>query len=114
MAGKLKASQLAKLRFLLCAHDLTACFFIGNTVRVGTGFCVLAQVFEVFRHAVIEKGQTVIEQRSRGKKFACMIVPQHTEVAEMSVFIVNQRIKDKYTAKLIIESITQIPVIIEA
>ena len=108
-----EAHHLAKLRLLPCAHHLFADLLIGNPVRVGTGFSVFFQPFEIIGHSEIEQRQSVVENGGGGDNLPGVVIPENAEVPEMSVLIIDEGVENKHTAKLLIEIITQSFVVIQ-
>ena len=90
--------------------------FLGNLIerhvkRRQTALCVSLKVGKVIRHSEVEERQPVIKNRSKSVRLIGLVVHHQTKVVQMSVSIVNQRVKNHHiteSIEVISAQITQI------
>ena len=109
-----EADQPADLHLLLGSHYLLADLLIGDTVGIGTGLCIFREIFEIVGHGKVEQGEPVIEDGCGGKNCSCVVVPQQPKVSEVPILVVDQGIEHQHTAKLLIEIVAQVFVVVKA
>ena len=88
--------------------------FLGNLIernvkRRQTALCVSFQIGEVICHGKVEKRQPVVKNRSKSVWLIGLVFHHQTEVVQMPVGVVNQRIKDHHIAECIEIIFAKIP-----
>ena len=99
---------------MLGSHYLLADLLIGDTVGIGTGLCIFREIFEIVGHGKVEQGEPVIEDGRGGKNCSCVVVSQQPKVFEVPILVVDQGIENQHTAKLLIEIVAQVFVVVKA
>ena len=96
MPLKPEADQASQLITLFGPHNFPTDVFIRDTVWIGACFGILVKMRIVVRHSEIEERDSVIENRSSADDLSGMIIPQNTEIAKMTVFVVDDGIENEH------------------
>ena len=91
-----EADELSQLPGLDGSHDLLADTLKTDAVGRPTGLGIGVQILEILWHGEVEQGHPIVKHRRRAGDLHGVVVPQDAEVAEMSVLIIDHRIKHQH------------------
>ena len=98
---KPKTDHAPELFFLAASHDFCTDLFVWDVIRIGAGFRIFIEIFIILFSGIAEQGKSIVKNGSGSDDFTAVIIPQNTEIPEMPVFIVNQRIENQHAADLL-------------
>ena len=103
VAGEAEVDQFPQLFALAVGHECCGKLSEGRaeirTAGLGVGF----EVTEVILHREREQRHAVVEDRRKRARLIGTVVDQQSEVAEVPVDVIHQRVEDHHVAERLIE-----------
>ena len=103
VACELEVGELTELFALMVGHECSNEFIERHVVGGKTACSILLQVGEIVLHGEWEERKAVVEKRSELHWFVALVVNDKTEIAEVTIRVVNERIEHHHIAKRLIE-----------
>ena len=103
MAFKTESSKAAEMFSLPIGHESRDKLAKRNIICGESACGVPVQIIEVILHGEREKRHAVVEERSECNGFIVPVVDNQPEVAEVSVRITDEGVKDNHIAEWLIK-----------